>query len=506
MDVYRLLERAAAIDGEALAISFGGEQVTYGELHRRVLARAAEARALGVKPGDRVGLIDDNTPLFLEWTFAAAALGAVLVPLNTRLRAKDLAACLADAEAKLLVAGSGREGEARAAAGELGEATGLHIAAHAQPAVDPLGEPVRRGEGDLAHLYYTSGTTGEPKGVQLTHGNVCRHALAAAVELELGDRDCWGHIAPMFHLADAWATLAITLVGGRHVFLPRFEAGEALDLMERERVTITNLVPTMLVLMVEHPSLLGRDLGALRRVLSGGAPIAPDVVRRIVERFRAEYVQTYGMTETSPYLTLSRLGPSQRAWPEQERLAWSARTGRPFLGVELEVVDAAGRRVADDDREVGEIRVRGATVTPGYWRRPEATAAAIRGGWLYTGDLATVDARGSVRIVDRAKDVILSGGENVYTTEVEAALYRHAGVLECAVYGRPDPLWGERVWAAVVPKPGVRLEAAELEAHCRAELAAYKLPRGFDFLEALPRTGSGKIAKRLLGDAGRAAR
>jgi fatty-acyl-CoA synthase len=500
MHVFSLLERAAALEARSIATSDGSAERTYGEVARRVLARAGYLAARGVGAGERVAILDDNGAAYLEWTFAVAALGAVLVPLNTWLLAADLAFCLDDAEARWLVAGERlaplAEGAVAAGAGTLAgwcveEREGAHE--HA-----PLDHAARPGPGDLAHLYYTSGTTGRPKGVMLSHGNVVSHATAAVIELALTQEDTWGHIAPMFHLADAWATLAMTLACGRHAFLPRFEAAAALALLEERGVTLTNLVPTMLVLMVEHESLPSRDLANLRVVLSGGAPIAPDVVRRIVERFGCDYVQTYGMTETSPYLTLSKLSREQRALPESERLRIAARTGRPFLGVELEVVDASGRTIPRDDRTVGEIRVRGATVTSGYWKRPDATADAIQGGWLHTGDLATIDETGSVNIVDRAKDMVITGGENVYTTEVEAVLYRHPHVLECAVFGRPDPVWGERVTAAIVTKPGAPFDESELAAHCRAHLAAFKVPRAFERLDALPRTGSGKIAKRLL--------
>ncbi len=500
MHVYQLLRRAAALDPDGPALAHGPLRLCYRELDARVLRRAGFLATQGIHAGERVALLEDNTPAFLEWTFAVAAIGAVLVPLNTRLLAADLGACLRDAGARCVVAGVRLTGLAHEAVLSGGTAIegGAVLGDHEGLDAEPLGLVARPSEGDLAHLYYTSGTTGTPKGVMLTHGNVTAHALAAALELELSAADTWGHIAPMFHLADAWATLAITLVGGKHLFCPRFAAGLALDLFEHGRVSVTNLVPTMLILMVEHPTLPARDVRALRLVLSGGAPIAPDVVRRVVERFRATYIQTYGMTETSPYLTLSRLSRSAQQLDENARMAISARTGRPFLGVELEVVDAADNPVLADDRQVGEIRVRGATVTPGYWGRPEATAESIRGGWLYTGDLATIDDTGSVNIVDRKKDMVITGGENVYTTEVEAVLFCHPAVLECAVFGQPDPLWGERVHAAVVAKPGTALDLAALDAHCRAHLAPYKVPRGFDVLEALPRTGSGKIAKRLL--------
>ncbi|WP_145068875.1 long-chain-fatty-acid--CoA ligase [Engelhardtia mirabilis] len=497
--IPRLLIQAAQVHGTAEAARDGELRVTWSEFAARVAGRAAQYAHLGVGRGDRVAVLADNGLAFLEAYFAVAAVGAVSVPLNVRLVPRELAGVLEDAEPVLLLAQERYSRVAREAATLISGAIELQPLAQSPDATGVL-EPGPAREGDLAHLYYTSGTTGRPKGVMLSHRNVCQHALAAACELSLAPTDTWAHIAPMFHLADAWASFAITLVGGRHVFLERFEAGAALDLMERERATITNLVPTMLGAMVARTDAAARDWSRLRSILSGGAPIAPEVVRAIVATFRTEYVQTYGMTETSPYLTLSKLGRAQAGLSAEERLALSARTGRPFLGIELQVVDADGARVPADDTSVGEIRVRGATVTAGYWRQPEATAQALRDGWLWTGDLARVDRHGFVEIVDRAKDMILTGGENVYSIEVENVLYEHPDVLEAAAFGRPDVQWGEAVWAAVVPREGRRLDAAALIAHCRGRLAGFKVPKGIDLLEALPRTGSGKIAKRLLRD------
>jgi acyl-CoA synthetase (AMP-forming)/AMP-acid ligase II len=236
-------------------------------------------------------------------------------------------------------------------------------------------------------------------------------------------------------------------------------------------------------------------------MLSGGAPIAPEVVRRILATFGCDYVQTYGMTETSPYLTLSLLTPELQQLPPEAQLAFKCKTGRPFRGITLRVVDEAGQPVAQDGRSVGEIRVRGATVTPGYWQNPEATAAAFDAhGFLRTGDLATIDEHGYVDIVDRKKDVIKTGGESVYSIEVENVLYAHPAVLEAAVFGTPDELWGERVTAAVVLRRAASATASELIAFCRDRIAHFKAPREVRFLAALPRTGSGKITKKRLRD------
>jgi acyl-CoA synthetase (AMP-forming)/AMP-acid ligase II len=250
--------------------------------------------------------------------------------------------------------------------------------------------------------------------------------------------------------------------------------------------------------MVHAPDVGSFDLGSLRAVLSGGAPIAPALVRDVLTTFGCEYIQTYGMTETSPFLTLGLLTPAMKGLPEPERLTQLAKTGRPMLGVELEVFGEDGSPVTRDEEAVGEIRVRGATVTPGYRGRPEATQEAFQDGWLRTGDLAVVDAAGFVTIVDRLKDVILTGGETVYSAEVEKVLCAHPAVLETAVFGLESKDWGEVVTAAVVLKAGCEADADGLRAHCRERLAGYKVPREIRLLIDLPRTGSGKIAKRAL--------
>ncbi|MHC4378207.1 MAG: AMP-binding protein [Planctomycetota bacterium] len=493
--VHALLARAAEVMPGATAFECDGRAWRYAEVERAAASAAAELLAEGVGPGERVALLAENGPEYLVWTFAIARVGAVVQPLNTRLAVPELEAGLALGRTRLVLH-TARFAEL--AASLSAPSRGIRVGA-LEPGPGCPPHPVS-GD-DMAFLYTTSGTTGRPKGVVLTHANVVAHALAACIELELTAADTWAHIAPMFHLADAWATLALTLVGARHVFLPTFEAGAALDLFEAERVTLTNLVPTMLGDMVRHESAPERRFPALRLILSGGAPIAPAVVRQVMEVFRAEYVQTYGMTETSPYLTLSRLAPQHAALSAEEQFALRARTGRPFLGVELEVVDESGAPVPADDAAVGEIRVRGASVTPGYFEDSEATAAALRAGWLYTGDLARVDAHGFVEIVDRKKDMILSGGENIYSTEVEAVLHEHPSVAEVAVFGLPDERWGERVTAAIVPGGGAEAGAVleqELNAFCRSRLAAYKAPKEWHFTDALPRTGTGKISKREL--------
>ncbi len=513
MNIWSLLERAASLYPGHEGVVDGDARFTYAQVRERSAGLAAFFVSAGIQKGDRVSALCWNSHEFIEAYFACAAVGAVLNPLNVRLALPEFSAVLDDcrprwliADARLRTVADGILGLGSSLEGVLwtrGESTSrAHQASRSYE--EAVASDTRRFRpadidgGDLAHLYYTSGTTGTPKGVMLTHDNVCLHALGTIAELRLSDTDCWGHFAPLFHLADAWATFAITWCGGRHVVLPQFDAEAALELVASERITISNWIPTMLVRMVRHPRAREIDTSSLRMVLSGGAPIAPTVVRDVVDAFGCEYVQTYGMTETSPYLTLSLPKGHMRTLPAEEVLAIRCKTGRPFATIELRVVDDAGRDVPRDDRSVGEIWVRGDTVTPGYWNRPDETRAAFSDGWLKTGDLAAIDAEGYVTIVDRKKDMILSGGENVYSIEVETALLAHPGVLEAAVFGVPDAEWGESVRAAIVMRAGQSADASALQAFCRGRLAAYKVPRGIEFLSELPRTGSGKIAKRVL--------
>jgi fatty-acyl-CoA synthase len=518
VDLFSLLERARDLHPEREAVVDGALRLTYTQLDSRARSLATWLASRGVRRGDRVAVLDHNSAAFVEAYFACALLGAVLAPLNVRLSPQELAFILEDCGARHVLAGPS------CAAGVSALAARSRAGASALPELLWLGEPPAgfaelvpgsasyadalacepRSERDpsppdsLAHLYYTSGTTGRPKGVMLSHRNVWVHALAAVAELGLSDADTWGHIAPLFHLADAWATFALTWVGGKHVIVPRFDEESVFAAIERERITITNLIPTMLTRLVRAPGADRRDVASLRRILSGGAPIAPEVVREIMRVFRCEYVQTYGMTETSPYLTLSLLKEHLRALPPEQQFAFRAKTGRAFAAVELQVVGDDGRPVARDGVAVGEIRARGPTVTSGYWNRPEETRAAFDGDWLKTGDLATIDAEGYLQIVDRRKDMIITGGEKVYSTEVEHVLYEHPAVLEAAVFGAPDELWGESVRAAVALRAGAGATEEELIDFCRARLTHYKCPRAVEFLVELPKTGTGKIQKSAL--------
>jgi len=515
VNIWMTLGKALDLYPEKIAVIDGDRSYTYQQIGERVTGLAQFFQNRGVQQEDRISILEVNSHAFLEAYYAAAGIGAILNPLNYRLAAKEVAYILNDAGSRWLIAatrfadvvkGAIKEGVPLEGILWIGEAADKSIPIQCHNYEDAVcadaGDfaPAPVDENRIAHLYYTSGTTGQPKGVMLTHKNVCSHALGTIAELKLVDTDAWAHVAPMFHLADAWATFAITWVGGRHVMVGQFEAEAVMATIEKQKITLSNLIPTMLNLMIKHPRVREYDFSSLREILSGGAPIAPELVRSIMETLGCDYIQTYGMTETSPYLTFSILKDHLKALPPDEQLKIKSKTGRPAIGVDLKVVDESGMPIAADEQQVGEIWVRGDTVTPGYWNRPEETANAFSEGWLHTGDLATLDSEGYVNIVDRKKDMIVSGGENVYSTEVENVLYMHPAILEAAVFGVPDEKWGEAVNAAVVLRTGETATEDEIIAFCKEQQASYKAPKTIVFLDELPKTGSGKIYKKGLRD------
>jgi len=505
-----ILEKTANLNAKKEAVVCSGKRFTYEQFTDRTYRLANSLRSMNISKGDRVSILHYNTHEYLESYFALAQLGGILVPLNFRLSPAELAFILKDSGSEVLIVSRNfldkvesflemdnflsriiwtGPGNADESPMSIDYEELIDLGKNSPPPIPHLEDD------DIAHLYYTSGTTGRPKGVMLSHRNVCVHALAAIAELKLDDNDNWIHIAPLFHLADAWATFAITWVGGKHIMIRDFDPSLILSLMQHENATITNMVPTMLNILINMPEIGSFDFPALRAILSGGAPIAPELVKRTIETFKCEYIQTYGMTETSPYLTVSILKEKLRALSAEEQLTYKSKTGRPFMGIILKVVREDGTEVKTDNAEVGEIIVKGDIVTKGYWNRPEETADAIRNGWLYTGDLAVIDKEGYVNIVDRKKDMIITGGENVYSIEVENILYSHPAVLEAAVIGIPDSIWGEAIKAVVVLKPGVNATEHEIINYCKNHIAGYKVPKSIDFVSELPKTGSGKIYK-----------
>jgi acyl-CoA synthetase (AMP-forming)/AMP-acid ligase II len=515
MILTEILRKAIKFYPKKQAIVCGGKRWTYQEFYDRLNRLSRCLTGLGVRKDDKVAVLHPNCHYFLEAYYGIMQIAAISVPINYRLSAQEIAFILQDSESKILIVDPAFEEQVDSIRGDIQRVERIlwtgerdvskesrdldyEMALHETNSNPLPGTPIT--SDDIAQIYYTSGTTGRPKGVMLSHKNVYTHALGTIAEVHLTDSDVWIHVAPLFHLADAWATWAITWVGGTHILLREFEARAVLETMEREKVTVTNLIPTMLNIMVNHPDVGKYDYRNMRVLLSGGAPIAPEVVRKIAEIFKCDYIQTYGMTETSPYLTLSILKDHLKRLPEEDQLRFKSKTGREFIGVELKVVNEQGGEVRRDEKEVGEIIVKGDIVTKGYWKLPEETEKSIRNGWLYTGDLAVIDEEGYVTIVDRKKDMILTGGENVYSTEVENILYTHPAILECAVIGVPDPKWGEAVKAIVVLKDGQKATGQEIIQYCKHRIAHYKAPKSIDFIDVLPKTGSGKIHKKGLRD------
>ena len=514
MNIPFILEKALSLYADKEAVVNGDKRFTYEEFAERVYRLSHFLRSEGVDKHDCVAILHQNSHEFLEAYFAAALLGAVLNPLNFRLSPRELALILKDSGASVLIA-SERFAQSVDSlmcmektvnqvvwTGLPGRLSSPFNAVHYEEVLkgaEAVAPPEPRiSDNDLAHLYYTSGTTGRPKGVMLSHKNVCTHALAAIAELKLDDRDTWIHVAPLFHLADAWATFAITWVGGRHVTTGDFDPALILSTMAREGVTITNMIPTMLNELVNTQGAKTYDFSALRVVLSGGAPIAPELTRRIMQTFKCDYIQTYGMTETSPYLTLSILKEHLTRLSAEEQFVFKAKTGRPFMGVLLRVIREDGTEVSPDNKEVGEIIVRSEAMTIGYWNLPEETAKTIKDGWLYTGDMGKLDDQGYVFIVDRRHDMIISGGKNIYPSEIEELLNSHEAILESAVIGVPDEHWVESVKAIVVLKEGMEVSGKEIIAFCKEHLASYKKPKSVEFCKELPKSLQGKILKKAI--------
>jgi acyl-CoA synthetase (AMP-forming)/AMP-acid ligase II len=299
----------------------------------------------------------------------------------------------------------------------------------------------------------------------------------------------------MFHLADSWAVWSITRAGGAHIMVPCFEQKNVLESIQRDRVTLSNFIPTMLNLLVNHPKVASYDFSSLRLIMSGGAPIAKEVVRKVIDVFQCNYIQTYGLTETSPFLTMSILDNEMKELPFEERLNIMVTTGRSFHDVQLKVVRENGKEVQQNNEDVGEILVKGETISPSYWELPMENLARYEDGWLHTHDLAVVDQRGYMTIVDRMDDMIITGGENVYSIEIEDVLYSHPDILEAAVIGLPDAIWGEKVTAIVVLKPKKQVSELEIIEFCKRKLANFKVPKEVFFTDSLPKTGSLKIYK-----------
>jgi long-chain acyl-CoA synthetase len=504
MHLTASIKRAMVIAANQIATIDGGRVRTWAECGERV-GRLAGALGgeLALGDGGRAAILALNSDRYFEFMHAMPWAGAVFVPINTRLAPAEVEYMLSDSGAELLfvdaafaaMAASHKErlpalreliymgdGETPAGMGDYEE-----LIAAAPPAED-------RGKGydDLAALYYTGGTTGTSKGVMLSHRNLVSNALHVVPIFGFHEGMRWLHAAPMFHIADGLSIFGVTMMAGRHVFIPGFEPLAVLKSIEEHDISDGLLVPTMINMLIHHPAIGEHDISSLRRLIYGASPMPEAVIRRALEVMpNCSFTHAYGQTETAPLVTANE--PDAHRGEGLEKGLFKS-CGRPVLNVEVKIVGEDGAELPRGS--VGELCTRGPNVMMGYWNKPEQTAEALRDGWMHSGDGAYMDQDGYVFIVDRVKDMIISGGENVYSAEVESVVHLHPAVAECAVIGVPDDTWGERVHAVVRLKEGAAASADELIKHCHGHVAGFKCPRSVDFQsQPLPLSGAGKILK-----------
>ena len=479
------LGRASRYYSAQTALAPGGERLSFSELEDRVKGLAAALSAHGFSVGDRLALLLPNGPEYIELVYACAWLGVIVVPLNTRLSLAEIDRVVADSTPHGIVRHSSLPAPTVPVPWQrVLDQDPLEIRDDRPP--DVVYDP----DAILA-LIYTSGTTGHPKGVMVTHANILANINHLNYWMRYTEGGVFLHAAPIFHIADFPAMFTAPAFGATQVTIPKFSPQSFCEAVQREHVSHTILVPTMINLLIQFPEVRKYDLSSLAVLAYGGSPIAPEIIERTRELLpQVKLVQIYGLSETG---LLTGLQDHEHT---NDRLA---SCGRPCPGVDLRVTDESGNPV--ESGKAGELVVRGDNIMRGYWNNPKETALAFRDGWFRTGDIGCQDSAGYCNILDRLKDMIVTGGENVYSGEVEAVLYAHPAVREAAVFGIPDPKWGELVMACVVTQPGMTLTADDLVAHCRRVLASYKVPRKVEFLESeLPKSGSGKILKRILRD------
>ncbi len=504
LNLASLLEQSARRDPGKLAVIMDEHRLRYAELNGAANKLANALVHLGIKPGDKVAIMLPNTPHFPIAYYAILKTGATVVPLNVLFKSNEVAYHLEDSDAVALIVWEGFAGEAATGFFKVencqhlivvqapGSTNELPNGAHAfnQLLADnvPVFDTVQTRPDDTAVILYTSGTTGRPKGAELTHFNMFFNAMISATKvIEIQPSDVGMAVLPLFHSFGQTCVMNTCLYAGATItLLPRFEPVKAFEVLARDKVTIFAGVPTMYFYLLNHPEADQYDLSTLRRCVSGGAAMPVEVMHAFNKKYNVTILEGYGLSETSPVASFNHL----------DREPKPGSIGTPIWGVEMRVVNPEGQPVAAG--ELGEIVIRGHNVMKGYYKRPEATAEAIRHGWFHTGDLARIDEDGYFFIVDRVKDMIIRGGFNVYPREIEEVLYGHPAVAEAAVIGVPDPAMGEEIRAVIALKPGHTASEQEIIDYCSERLAAYKYPRSVEFREVLPKTATGKILKREL--------
>ena len=503
MHLTQGLRRAAFLKGDDVAFCFEDRHHTWSQVMDRCARLAAALNKLGVRPNDRVAMLAHNSDRYLEYYFATLWCGGVFAPINNRWALPEMMACVDNCTPLVLLVDRPFVEIAHALVqacpsirhvifADDGELPANLLSYENLIAENTPMDDVMRGFDDLSCLFYTSGATGRSKGVMITHANQVMNAMNTMANYGYHENAVALHAGPLFHLATGARVITATFGMSCQVVLRRFEPEATLRTIQDERVTNTMMIPTMLNMLLAHPAFSDYDLSSLETLSYGGSPIPESVLMRVLEMLPGiALLQSFGQTESGP--TITSLGPEYHVLDGQK--AGKLRTtGRPVTHVDVRIVDDQDNDVATG--EPGEILARSPCVMKGYWNQPELSAETLRGGWLHTGDVGWLDEDGFLTVVDRKKDMIVSGGENVFSTEVEDVIHRHSAVQECAVIGVPDEKWIEAIHAIVVPKSGYELEAQDIITHCRALIAGYKCPRSVDVrLEPLPKNGATKIAK-----------
>ncbi len=503
MQITSIIRRAAQINPQGIATIYEDRQQTWPQMQDRVARLAGGLQKLGMKLGDRVALLSLNSDRFIEYYFATVWGGGAMMPMNIRWAAAECAYALNDASAEILIVDEAFKGVATELKSQV---PGLKTIIYCGDAETPKGmvnyedivasntpaEDAGRSGDDLAGIFYTGGTTGFPKGVMLSHTNFYVGGVANAHELNMQEGTVYLHAAPMFHIADLIWFSAVTFMAGTHVVIPMFTPDGTLAAIEKHKPSQVLLVPVMLQMIMQSEKLAQTDVTSLRQIAYGASPITQSVLVDAFQKFpNTAFIQAFGQTELSPIASVLSEDYHVLEGPKAGKLRSA---GRPTRVCEIRVVDANMVEVPRGD--VGQISVKGPTTMLGYWNKPEITAETIRDGWVLTGDAGYMDEDGFIFLMDRVKDMIVSGGENVYSAEVENAIGQHPAVATSAVIGIPSEQWGESVHALVILHPGVEVTSKALQAHCHTLIAGYKCPHSIEFTtEPFPLSGANKVLK-----------
>ena len=499
-----LLSRSARKFPNKTAVVFRDKRLTYKEVNDRANAVADSLPRLGIRKGDRVAFLSGNTVEYIEMYFGPAKAGAIFTPINTNMVVRELEYVLNYVQPKLLILQPRFLDTIQSIKGRLSIKTYVVMGIEV-PGMENYEQLIREGSKeepgveldgeDIALIIFTGGTTGMPRGAMHAHRGLIYNAHAMAIDFSQTYDDVEIHMTPMYHTAMASQTYSSTLMGNKHVILDGFEPTQVLEAIVKEKVTIGFMVPTIINALLQVPDLQKYDLSSLRTILYGGAPMPMKLLEKALKTIGCGFTQLFGQTEGGPLI--ATLPPEDHVVEgSPEKVKRSSASGRAIVNYEIRVVDGQDRDVPVG--EVGEVIGRSVSMTRGYWDRPEETAEVLKNGWLHTGDLARMDEDGYIYVVERKKDMIISGGKNIYSPEIEEVLYRHPAILEATVFGVPDDYWGEAVKACVVLKQGNELTEEEVIQFCKEHLASYKKPKSVDILKELPKSPQGKILKRVL--------